>query len=381
MQRSILIAGNGPASWGFVQGYRSAGGRKDLTVVASEWPARNMPGMSKVITGHVPDSHMQWKPENKWRAEVLSGTVQSIDSHQSRATWRDSFGFQVDCSFDVFVAAIGTQPRQMELPRGAWKIVHFHHSQDVVHWKSLRMGQRVVVVGGGLVGGEMVEMAISKGCEVHWLIREPNLWGQWLPPVASRLLQASAESLGVKLYLSCGDVGQRILSLTPALVGVAIGARPRTLEGMKEAIPNVHVVGDAAGGAMGWVQARSEGHALGKALARGEMAPKPSIVRDIPFKASFFNDVVNLVGDWRNLQEQELAAQAIHRHHVVALYESGGHCQTAVTLNVPVDSARVLHALESGGNLEVIQESMLQSIQSRDARHAQTELRKHWETC
>lgn len=337
--------------------------------------------MSKVITGHVPESHMQWKPENKWHAEVLSGTVQSIDSDQSQATWLDSFGFQVDCGFEVFVSAIGTQPRQMELPRGVWKIAHFHDSQDVVHWKSLRKGQRVAVVGGGLVGGEMVEMAISKGCEVHWLIREPALWSQWLPPVASRLLQDSAESFGVKLHLSCGHVGQRIVSLTPALVGVAIGAQPKTIEGMKEGSPNVHVVGDAAGGSMGWVQARSEGLALGKALARGERIPKPSIVREIPFKASFFNDIVNLVGDWRNVQEQELAAHTIHRHHVVALYESGGRCQTAVTLNVPVDSTKVLHALDSGANKKFIQESILRSIHPRDARHATSELRKHWKTC
>lgn len=82
--------------------------------------------------------------------------------------------------YDALVLAVGSAPNMFAWP-GADKIrdglVHFVSMQDLDACERLTPStQRAVVVGGGLIGIELVECLRHHGVDVTFLIREPYYW-------------------------------------------------------------------------------------------------------------------------------------------------------------------------------------------------------------
>lgn len=290
MHRPILIIGNGPAAWGILSGLASAGSRQRAAVVAPEWPAPSVPGLSQVALGNVPIERAAWKAQRNWPAETMHGWVEHVDVSARTAIWRDGLGQEVVCRFDVLAAATGTKPRSLALPDGfKGRVMHFHGTADLAGWMALQEGERVTVVGGGLVGAEMVEMAVQRGCEVHWVMREDQIWSRILPPVQSSALAAEAMAHGVQLHFGTTDGMSLAVALGADVVGLAIGSVPEVPNGFPRSVEQngFYIAGDASGGATGWAVAMAHGVAVGCAMAAGKPAPTPN-PDGIPFRASFF---------------------------------------------------------------------------------------------
>ena len=136
------------------------------------------------------------------------------------------------------------------------------------------------VVGGGLVGAELVEWGVGRGAETHWWVREPHLWSERLTEEESHALAQRVRGFGVHLHVSTTvhRLGRPVVTAKGEFhveaAGVAIGVEPNAIPGegyWLESIsrhPNAHAIGDLApDGPRSWEAATRAGRELGMRLA------------------------------------------------------------------------------------------------------------------
>ncbi len=151
--------------------------------------------------------------------------------------------------YDRLVLALGSRPN-MAPWKGADQIedglVHFVSMQDLDACERLTPStQRAVVVGGGLIGIELVECLAFHGVQVTFLIREPYYWPVALASDEAEFVAAHIRHHGVDLRfqeelaeIRVDDAGRVAGVRTNAddidcqMLGVAIGVHP-TLESME----------------------------------------------------------------------------------------------------------------------------------------------------
>lgn len=89
-----------------------------------------------------------------------------------------------ELSYDKLLIAAGAKPRTIPfqgLDQTTEGIVHFVSMQDLDHCERLTPStKRAVVVGGGLIGIELVECLLYHDVEVTFLVRESSYWPQAL---------------------------------------------------------------------------------------------------------------------------------------------------------------------------------------------------------
>lgn len=96
--------------------------------------------------------------------------------------------------YDRLILALGSRSNKLDWPGQDLDGVHgLYHYQDLeaMEQHSARLladRQRVVVVGGGLIGVEMTEMFHSRGIPVTFLVREANFWNSVLPAEESAMV-------------------------------------------------------------------------------------------------------------------------------------------------------------------------------------------------
>lgn len=110
------------------------------------------------------------------RIRRLRGWVTDLDA-QSRTLMLDNGRTH---TWDRLLIAIGSTPRRPDwrgLDRVRSGLVNFVSMQDLEACEdAVRRGQKAVVVGGGLIGIELVECLRWAGMDVTFLIREPWYW-------------------------------------------------------------------------------------------------------------------------------------------------------------------------------------------------------------
>jgi NADPH-dependent 2,4-dienoyl-CoA reductase/sulfur reductase-like enzyme len=110
------------------------------------------------------------------RIRRVRGWVQDLDAH-SRTLQLDN-GQSI--AWDRLLLATGSHPRRPDwqgLDRVRSGLVNFVSMQDLDACETVtRRGGKAVVVGGGLIGIELVECLRWAGMEVTFLIREPWYW-------------------------------------------------------------------------------------------------------------------------------------------------------------------------------------------------------------
>ena len=147
-------------------------------------------------------------------------------------------------AYDKLVLATGARPNRVPWP-GADQIrdglVHFVSMQDLDTCERLTPStKRAVVVGGGLIGIELVECLRYHGVEVTFLIREPHYWPVALGEAEASVVARHMGDHGVDVRLAeelaeirVDDAG-RVRGVRTSLgeeiecqmLGVAIGVHP-----------------------------------------------------------------------------------------------------------------------------------------------------------
>jgi NAD(P)H-nitrite reductase large subunit len=148
--------------------------------------------------------------------------------------------------YDRLVLATGARPNTVPwegLDRVTDGLVHFVSMQDLDDCERLTPStRRAVVVGGGLIGIELVECLRHHGVEVTYLIREPHYWPIALGEAEASVVARHMRDHGVDVRLAeelaeirVDDAG-RVRGVRTTLgdeidcqmLGVAIGVHPHT---------------------------------------------------------------------------------------------------------------------------------------------------------
>lgn len=144
-------------------------------------------------------------------------------------------------SYDKLLIATGSTPRLMDWAGKDLKgVCTFYSFQDLEYLQKLAITtQEAVIVGGGLIGIEMVEILLKKGIKVHYLVRGPIYFPPALSLEESDMVVAHMRSHGVNVILDdelesiqgpegkiSGITTKKELTLPCQITGIAIGVTP-----------------------------------------------------------------------------------------------------------------------------------------------------------
>jgi NAD(P)H-nitrite reductase large subunit len=185
----IVIIGNGISGVTLARNIRKLSWKK-ITIISSESEYfYSRTALMYVFMGHMKFEHTQpyengfWKKNN---IDLIQETVSEVDTHKKEVVFTD----KTRLSYDKLVIATGSKSNKF-----GWKgqdlqgVVSLYHKQDIEQLEQLAVNcKRAVVVGGGLIGIELVEMLLSRNIPVTFLVREKSFWNTILPPGESELI-------------------------------------------------------------------------------------------------------------------------------------------------------------------------------------------------
>ncbi len=139
------------------------------------------------------------KTYNRQRIERVRDWVCGLDAEAHSLTLRG--GRQV--RYDRLLLATGSLPNRPNWPgldSVREGVVHFVTLQDLEHCERLtRLGANAVVVGGGLIGVELVECLKHHGMNVTFLVREPWYWPAALGEPEGQMITRHLRSHGINV--------------------------------------------------------------------------------------------------------------------------------------------------------------------------------------
>jgi assimilatory nitrate reductase electron transfer subunit len=237
--RRVVIAGYGMAGARLADEIRALDTALEITIVGAErHPAYNRVLLSSVVAGNLPVSGVllhddRWADRN--RIDLRTGvSVTSIDE------WL-TLSDESIVDFDLLVLATGSNPVLPPVPglAGAGDVVAFRGLDDCAR---IVAAERVVVLGGGLLGLEAARGLAGRGVPVTVVHAAEYLMERQLDPGAGAALSGALAKRGIDFRIGRTAVrhlpGEGLLlddgDLVPAdLVVVAAGTRPET--GLAEA--------------------------------------------------------------------------------------------------------------------------------------------------
>lgn len=266
-------------------------------------------------------------------------------------------------SYDRLLLATGSVPRRVPWPgldMAREGVVHFVSLQHLEQCERLTPSTRqAVVVGGGLIGIELVECLRHHGIEVTFLVKDKWYWPVALAPEEGDMIAAHARHHGVDLRLEEGvdevltDGNGRVRAVRttkdnefPAqMLGISIGVQPaiewlRTVTTSPElgtgiqverdfrtSLEGVYAAGDCAQIGMLveqiWYSAKRQGELAARAMLGDKVEYHPPIFYN---SAKFFDIEYTTVGDLLRLPAtaRSVFHRVPNRDITVRLVENNG---------------------------------------------------------
>ncbi|WP_299444841.1 NAD(P)/FAD-dependent oxidoreductase [uncultured Phycicoccus sp.] len=237
-----VVVGGGPAAASAARRFAEAG-QSVAVLTAEPLPPYDRTVLSEGALADPPAPiPTLWPDDAPWRDHVFVRTrtrVESLDPDGRTLTTDDGTTW----AFEAVVLATGAEPRRLVVPGADGPGVH--HLRDAEDATALSAAlastQRLVVVGGGVIGLEVAAAAVQRGVAVDVVEAGPRVLGRGVPaPVAAWLARVHAEH-GVRIH--AGRTPQEVLredglvtgmhlsdgTVLPAdTVVVGIGITPRT---------------------------------------------------------------------------------------------------------------------------------------------------------
>jgi NAD(P)H-nitrite reductase large subunit len=312
----IVIIGNGISGVTLARHIRKKSDRK-ITIISAEADYFfSRTALMYVFMGHMKFEHTQ--PYENWfwkknRIDLKKGFVSSVDTTAKKVIFDDKTTLQ----YDKLVIATGSKSNKF-----GWKgqdldgVLGLYHKQDLEKLETLATScKRAVVVGGGLIGIELVEMLLSRNIPVTFLVREKSFWDAVLPFGESQMINKHILEHHVDLRLETGlteiipdeygrakavvtDKGETIectiVGLTAGVSpnidflknsGIELGRGVKVNRFLETNIPDIYAIGDCAEQheAIGlrrpieavWYTGRMMGEALAQTLCGNKMQYNP----------------------------------------------------------------------------------------------------------
>lgn len=189
MSKKVIIIGNGIAGITCARHIRKQS-NFDITVISSESKYfYSRTALMYIYMGHMKQEHTKPYEDFFWeknRINLIQAHVQQISSAENNVQLSD--GTKLD--YDFLVIATGSKSNKFGWPGQDFQGVQgLYNLQDLQtmeqHTKDIK---HAVVVGGGLIGIETVEMLLSRNIKVSFLIREKSFWDTILPKEESEMI-------------------------------------------------------------------------------------------------------------------------------------------------------------------------------------------------
>jgi len=199
-----------------------------------------------VYMGHLRFQDTQPYENGFWeknRIHLQRGRVESADFQEKKLLLEGGGSL----TYDRLLLAVGSKSNKFGWPGQELNGVRgLYTKQDLEAMQNHRISRekqadaRAVIVGGGLIGIEMVEMFHSRHVPVSFLVRENDFWGSILPPEESAMVTRHLQEHHIDLQLGTelkeihptedGQVKAVLTSrgdtISCGYVGLAVGVSP-----------------------------------------------------------------------------------------------------------------------------------------------------------
>jgi p-cumate 2,3-dioxygenase ferredoxin reductase component len=198
----IVIAGAGQAGGRAAEALRSTGFRGSITVIGEEkHPPYERPQLSKELLA-TPDAPVAYlKPAGDWASlldvtMVTGAAVVACDAERQTVATGNGEVF----GYDRLLLATGTRPRRIGTFEPTDTRVHYlRNIEDALHLRqSFHRKDRVVIIGGGVIGLEAACAAAKHGCDVTVVESQPRLLARAFPGLVSDVVEARHRNHGVR---------------------------------------------------------------------------------------------------------------------------------------------------------------------------------------
>ena len=189
MEEHIVIIGNGISGITCARHIRKNSNKK-ITVISGESDFFfSRTALMYVYMGHMKFEHTQ--PYENWfwkknRINLVNKYVSEISTSDNSLIFQDG----ETLAYDKLVLAVGSKPNKFGWPGQDLKgVVGMYHKQDLQEIEQYSASKnRVVIVGGGLIGIELAEMLRTRDIPVTFLVREDSFWNGVLPKEESEMI-------------------------------------------------------------------------------------------------------------------------------------------------------------------------------------------------
>ncbi|MBV6640343.1 MAG: NAD(P)/FAD-dependent oxidoreductase [Cyclobacteriaceae bacterium] len=274
--KNIVIIGNGIAGITAARHIRKQSNDHIVVISGETDHFFSRTALMYIYMGHMKYEHT--KPYEDWfweknKIELVKGWVKTID-FENKTLHLDTD----TVSYHQLIIATGSRSNKFGWPGQDLKGVQGLYSyQDLESMEATTQDiDHAVVVGGGLIGIEMVEMLHSRHIPVTFLVREDSFWDIVLPPEESEMINRHIQEYGIDLKLGTeldqilddgtGKVkGVKTKSgdlINCQFVGLTVGVSPNigflreaqlemdkgilVNEYLETSIPDVYAIGDCA---------------------------------------------------------------------------------------------------------------------------------------
>ena len=225
-----LIIGNSAAAVGGVAGIRNVDTERPITLVSKEpHHTYSRPLISYLLGGEVDESRMPYRPPDFYEKNnirsLLGVEVIHVDSDARVVTTTDGR----DLAFEKLLIATGGKPilpddvSGKDIP-GVFTFTTWEDARSIQGYIKEHSVERVVVVGGGLIGLKSVEALIALGLRVTVVELTDRILGATFDDVASDMAKMSLQNKGVQVC--CGTTVSAIKKRKGRVSGVTLGDGP-----------------------------------------------------------------------------------------------------------------------------------------------------------
>jgi len=298
------------------------------------------------------------KTYDKQKIERRRGWVKDLDADKRTLTFADGAILGYD-KLLLATGSLGNVPPLANLDAAKDGVVRFVTLDDLDACERLvKSSKAAVVVGGGLIGIELVECLMHHKIATHFVVREDTYWPAALFPEEGQMVGKHLERHGVKLYLHEEvarvdvDGAGRVRSVTLAkgnaieaqMLGLTVGVSPRLepLQSAKTApavkrgfvvdaafrtsLPDVFAAGDCAevDGVVEqlWYSARRQGVEAARSMLGDDVKYAPPLFYN---SSKFFEIEYTTVGRatpglasvYRRHPQREISQRIVHDAGVV----------------------------------------------------------------
>jgi NAD(P)H-nitrite reductase large subunit len=273
--KHIVIIGNGISGITAARHIRKRSNHKITVISAETEHFFSRTALMYVYMGHMKYQHI--KPYEDWfwkknKIELINDFVERIELNSKNLVLRSKGNF----SYDTLLIASGSKSNKFGWPGQDLKGVQGLYSYpDLELMEENSKGiKQAVIVGGGLIGVEMVEMLLTRNIGVTFLVREPEFWSIVLPMQEANMISRHIRSHQVDLKLSTelkeiqGDANGKVKAIVTnkgetiecQFVGLTVGVSPNIdfLKGsgietkrgvlvnkfLETTVPDVYALGD-----------------------------------------------------------------------------------------------------------------------------------------